>query len=64
MDASAVVRLKPAATCALIAMFVASGFGRTVLAQQAGELDPRIVALVASVSEERLGATLKKLENL
>lgn len=54
---------KPTATCALIAMFVASGFSRTVLAQQAGELDSRIAALVASVSEERLGATLKKLES-
>src|SRR5262245_26226686 len=29
----------------------------------AQELDPRITKLVASVSEERLGATLKKLES-
>jgi len=39
------------------------GVSRTVLAQTAGELDPRIVKLVASISEERLGATLKKLES-
>src|SRR5262245_8276855 len=35
----------------------------TAVAQSAGDLDPRIVALVASISQERLGATLKKLES-
>jgi hypothetical protein len=58
------VRLKADATLILVVAFVvASGFSRTVAAQQAGDLDPRIVALVASVSEQRLGATLKKLES-
>ena len=43
---------------------VVSGFGRTVAAQTVeGDLDPRIVKLVGSVSEERLGAILKKLES-
>ena len=43
---------------------VVSGVGRTVAAQTVeGDLDPRIVKLVGSVSEERLGAILKKLES-
>ena len=67
------VRLEPDATHAwfdaLVAVGVAavvaavvSGFSRTLAAQQ-GDLDPRIVKLVASISEERLGAILKKLES-
>src|SRR4029453_17751550 len=40
-----------------------SGFARALAAEETGDLDPRIVKLVASVSEERLGATLKKLES-
>jgi hypothetical protein len=44
-------------------LIAASGFSRTADAQQAGDLDPRVASLVASVSEERLGATLKKLES-
>jgi hypothetical protein len=42
---------------------VASGFGLTASAQTAADLDPRIVNLVAAVSEERLGMILKKLES-
>lgn len=41
---------------------VVSGFSRTVRAQDS-DLDPRIVKLVATVSEERLGVILKKLES-
>src|SRR5207302_7045032 len=48
----------------VITVAVVSGFSRTVAAQTvAGDLDSRIVKLVASVSEERLGAILKKLES-
>src|SRR5215211_4217986 len=47
----------------VVAFIVACSFSRTVLAQQTGDLDPRIVALVASVSEQHLAATLKKLES-
>jgi hypothetical protein len=46
----------------LAVIFVASGFNRTVLAQQA-DLDPRIVQLVGSITEDHLVATLKKLES-
>jgi Peptidase family M28 len=41
---------------------VASGLSRTVWAQE-GDLDPRIVNLVRTVSEQRLGVILKKLES-
>jgi hypothetical protein len=41
---------------------VASGFSRTAWAQDS-DLDPRIVKLVATVSEARLGVILKKLES-
>jgi len=44
-------------------LVVASALGRTASAQSAGDLDPRIVTLVGSISRERLGATLKKLES-
>jgi hypothetical protein len=71
------VRLTPDTTCALAAkhapdsklvlvsallVLVVSGFSRSVSAQEAGDLDPRIVKLVGSISEERLGVILKKLE--
>jgi peptidase M28-like protein len=64
------VRLKPDATYVCVSAFakvlvfaaVASGFSRITAAQQ-NELDPRIVKLVSSISEERLGAVLKKLES-
>src|SRR6185436_9518873 len=48
----------------LVFMFfvVAGGFSPTASAQMS-DLDPRIVKLVASVSEDRLGAILKKLES-
>ncbi|HEV2985451.1 MAG TPA: hypothetical protein VGX46_13750, partial [Vicinamibacterales bacterium] len=47
----------------LVCIFVvASGLSRTVWAQE-GDLDPRIVNLVRSVSEQRLGVILKKLES-
>ncbi|HMF95805.1 MAG TPA: M28 family peptidase, partial [Vicinamibacterales bacterium] len=43
---------------------VVSGFSRTVAAQSfEGDLDPRIMKLVASVSEDRLGVIEKKLES-
>ena len=44
---------------------LASGVSRTALAQPlaTSDLDPRIVKLVQSVSEERLAAILKKLES-
>jgi len=45
----------------LLVLLAADGT-RTVFAQTA-DLDPRIVALVGSISQERLGATLKKLES-
>jgi hypothetical protein len=41
---------------------VVSGFSRIARAQDS-DLDPRIVKLVATVSEERLGVILKKLES-
>jgi hypothetical protein len=41
---------------------IVSGFSRTLAAQQS-DLDPRIVALVGSLSEERLTAILRKLES-
>jgi len=49
----------------VLAGVVASGFSRTAFAQPlaASDLDPRIVKLVQSVSEERLAAILKKLES-
>lgn len=46
----------------LAVLIAASGAGRPVTAQQ-GDLDPRIVSLVAAVSDARLGAILKKLES-
>ena len=61
-DTRAVTKRSIAAV--LVAAAVVSGFNRTVAAQTAaGDLDPRIVTLVAAVSEERLGAILKKLES-
>ena len=43
---------------------MASGFSRTAFrADRRSDLDPRIVKLVASISEERLGVILKKLES-
>ena len=47
-------------TVALVA--IVASFSRTVSAQ-GSDLDPRIVKLVATVSEERLGVILKKLES-
>jgi hypothetical protein len=49
-------------TTVALFLLTASGFSRTVTAQdQTGDLDPRIVKLVASISDERLGAILNKL---
>jgi len=47
----------------LTVFLLASGTSRNLFAQPAGDLDPRIVALIASISQDRLGATLKKLES-
>jgi hypothetical protein len=48
----------------LALMFAVSGFSRTVAAQEvAGDLDARIVKLVASISEQRLGDILRKLQS-
>src|SRR5437773_8046444 len=53
-----------AAIMQLLVIVLVSGFSRIVAAQEvAGDLDPRIVKLVGTVSEERLGAILKKLES-
>src|SRR5262249_61428082 len=60
------VRVKADPTYALVcALAVAvSGFSRTASAQEVGgDLDPRIVRLVASVSEQRLGDILRKLQS-
>ena len=46
----------------LLLVSVASGFSRRAAAQDS-DLDPRIVKLVATVSEERLAGILKKLES-
>ena len=63
------VRLKPDTTgiavrvaSVLLLVSIVSGFSRTASAQDS-DLDPRIVTLVATVSEERLGVILKKLES-
>jgi Peptidase family M28 len=59
------VRLKantPYAWAALLLLIVASAFSRTTVAQN-GDLDPRVVKLVGSISEEHLGVILKKLES-
>jgi hypothetical protein len=53
----------PVRLVAAVFLVAFSGVSRTASAQETGDLDPRIVKLVASVSEERLGATLKKLES-
>lgn len=50
------------APATVAALALAAGVTQPVAARQ-GDLDPRIVKLVASVSEERLGAILKKLES-
>jgi acetylornithine deacetylase/succinyl-diaminopimelate desuccinylase-like protein len=63
MMRQAAARLPGATYLVVVSFIVVCGFGRTTFAQQTGDLDPRIVALVASVSEEHLGATLKKLES-
>src|SRR5882672_10604151 len=63
------VRLKPDTTgitvhvvSMLLLVSVVSGFSRTAAAQDS-DLDPRIVKLVTSISEEHLGVILKKLES-
>jgi hypothetical protein len=48
--------------CVLVSAVVVSGSGATVFAQSS-ELDPQIAKLVATVSEDRLGVILKKLES-
>jgi hypothetical protein len=47
----------------LLAFLALFGCAPSAFAQPTGDLDARIVALVASVSQDRLGATLKKLES-
>jgi hypothetical protein len=59
-------RRKPfrAAVTAALCVSVLAGFIRVVSAQeQAGDLDPRIVKLISSISEERLGTILRRLES-
>ena len=51
-----------ATCCAACAVMVASAAGGRAAAES-GDLDARIVALVGSISEARLSATLKKLES-
>jgi peptidase M28-like protein len=56
------IRAFRSTTAVALFLLTASGFSRTVQAQeQTGDLDPRIVKLVASISDERLGIILKKL---
>lgn len=48
----------------LLTLACLAGAGRTAWAQQpAADLDPQVVRLVGEVSEQRLGASLKKLES-
>jgi Peptidase family M28 len=47
----------------LLALACVAGAGRTARAQPAVDLDPQVVRLVGSVSEDRLGVVLKKLES-
>ncbi|HMD36972.1 MAG TPA: M28 family peptidase [Vicinamibacterales bacterium] len=47
----------------LFAAAAACVLGSGIALAQDSDLDPRIVKLVASISEDRLGATLKKLES-
>jgi hypothetical protein len=54
--------IKSAVGFAALALVVVFGVNRIAFAQ-AADLDPRIVKLVGTVSEERLGAILKKLES-
>ena len=60
------VRLKPdtAYGCVIVLLLlsVVFGFSRTVSAQD-GDLDSRITKLVSTVSEERLGVILRKLQS-
>jgi hypothetical protein len=59
------VRLKANTTYAwavLLLLTAVSAFSRTTVAQT-GDLDPRVVKLVGSISEEHLGVILKKLES-
>jgi len=63
---TAFVQLKMGSTRALMgALVVAAGVCTTPAAAQEvrGDLDPRIVQLVGSISEQRLGTILKKLES-
>jgi hypothetical protein len=54
--------IKAALRVAIPVLVVVAAFSGTAFAQ-ATDLDPRIVKLVGTVSEERLGAILKKLES-
>jgi hypothetical protein len=56
-------RRSPAAVAAIVWAVLALAGSAAAQDAPAGDLDPRIVKLVASISEERLGATLKKLES-
>jgi Peptidase family M28 len=60
MMTTAIVR-RPAATYVLLAAMIVLGGSRHPVKAQ--DLDPRIVKLVGAVSEQRLGAILKKLES-
>src|SRR5262249_32556835 len=62
MRTSALIAAWRHARAIIIVTIGVAGFSRTVLAQSP-DLDPRIVTLVQSVSEERLIAILKKLES-
>jgi hypothetical protein len=50
---------RPSAFCVVAALCLS----QAAFAQQASDLDPQIVKLVAAVSEDHLSATLKKLES-
>jgi hypothetical protein len=55
---------KRSIAAAIFAAVVVFGANRTATAQTVGsDLDPQVVKLVASISEEHLGVILKKLES-
>ena len=55
--------IKLAARLTAFVLIAVMGVSRLAFAQAASDLDPRIVKMIAAISEEHLGATLKKLES-
>lgn len=57
------MRLRPWKNTSLLVLAVLAGVATAAPAAGAADLDPQIVRLVASVSEDRLGGLLRKLES-